>query len=119
MVLTLVIFSLADVDGIAGEPGVGKTAVAEGLAYRIASEQVPKHLKGTLYNLDLGALFAGANAASMGRMARMNCILSEFCLAMTVGTGGCGQLAGRTSQCTSYKYDPNASMRKFNRGCTH
>lgn len=43
-----------------GEPGVGKTAVAEGLAHRIASDQVPEHLRGTVYNLDLGALFAGA-----------------------------------------------------------
>lgn len=43
-----------------GEPGVGKTAIAEGLAHRIVKNEVPKHLKGTLYNLDLGALFAGA-----------------------------------------------------------
>ncbi|KAG2090131.1 P-loop containing nucleoside triphosphate hydrolase protein [Suillus discolor] len=43
-----------------GEPGVGKTAVAEGLAHRMAANQVPQNLKGTLYNLDLGALFAGA-----------------------------------------------------------
>lgn len=43
-----------------GEPGVGKTAVAEGLAHRMAANQVPQNLKGTLYSLDLGALFAGA-----------------------------------------------------------
>ncbi|KAF9234373.1 P-loop containing nucleoside triphosphate hydrolase protein [Melanogaster broomeanus] len=43
-----------------GEPGVGKTAVAEGLAQRMAAGQVPQNLKGTLYSLDLGALFAGA-----------------------------------------------------------
>ncbi|EED86034.1 predicted protein, partial [Postia placenta Mad-698-R] len=43
-----------------GEPGVGKTAVAEGLAHRINSRDVPEHLKGTIYSLDLGALFAGA-----------------------------------------------------------
>ncbi|KAG1834917.1 P-loop containing nucleoside triphosphate hydrolase protein [Suillus subalutaceus] len=43
-----------------GEPGVGKTTVAEGLAHRMATNQVPQNLKGTLYSLDLGALFAGA-----------------------------------------------------------
>ncbi|KIJ11478.1 hypothetical protein PAXINDRAFT_181828, partial [Paxillus involutus ATCC 200175] len=43
-----------------GEPGVGKTAVAEGLAQRMAAGQVPQNLKGTLYSLDLGGLFAGA-----------------------------------------------------------
>jgi ATP-dependent Clp protease ATP-binding subunit ClpB len=43
-----------------GEPGVGKTAVAEGLATRIALGQVPQGLKGKLYSLDIGALFAGA-----------------------------------------------------------
>ncbi|KAG1745798.1 P-loop containing nucleoside triphosphate hydrolase protein [Suillus occidentalis] len=34
--------------------GVGKTAVAEGLAHRMAANQVPQNLKGTLYSLDLG-----------------------------------------------------------------
>ncbi|KAG8924013.1 hypothetical protein FRC02_010690 [Tulasnella sp. 418] len=44
-----------------GEPGVGKTAVAEGLAQRIADNQVPPSLHGTIYSLDMGALFAGAD----------------------------------------------------------
>lgn len=44
-----------------GEPGVGKTAIAEGLAQRIASEDVPEGLKGKkLLALDLGSLVAGA-----------------------------------------------------------
>jgi len=44
-----------------GEPGVGKTAIVEGLAQRIVSEQVPENLKGkNLYTLDLGALVAGS-----------------------------------------------------------
>jgi len=44
-----------------GEPGVGKTAIAEGLAQRIAKGDVPENLKGrTLFSLDLGALIAGA-----------------------------------------------------------
>ena len=44
-----------------GEPGVGKTAVAEGLAQRIASDEVPETIKGKqLYTLDLAALVAGS-----------------------------------------------------------
>lgn len=44
-----------------GEPGVGKTAIAEGLALRIIKEDVPEGLKGTkLISLDMGALIAGA-----------------------------------------------------------
>jgi ATP-dependent Clp protease ATP-binding subunit ClpB len=44
-----------------GEPGVGKTAIAEGLALRIANGDVPDTLKGRrLMSLDLGALIAGA-----------------------------------------------------------
>jgi ATP-dependent Clp protease ATP-binding subunit ClpB len=44
-----------------GEPGVGKTAIAEGLAQRILSGDVPQSLKGrTLISLDMGALIAGA-----------------------------------------------------------
>lgn len=44
-----------------GEPGVGKTAIAEGLAQRIISEDVPQSLKGRkLIALDMGSLIAGA-----------------------------------------------------------
>ena len=44
-----------------GEPGVGKTAIAEGLALRIARGDVPENLKDkTLFSLDMGALIAGA-----------------------------------------------------------
>ncbi|HLF43105.1 MAG TPA: Clp protease N-terminal domain-containing protein, partial [Acidimicrobiia bacterium] len=44
-----------------GEPGVGKTAVVEGLASRISSSQVPESLKGKqIYTLDLAALVAGS-----------------------------------------------------------
>ncbi len=43
-----------------GDPGVGKTAITEGLAQRIAEEQVPHLLKGyTVYALDMGAMLAG------------------------------------------------------------
>ena len=44
-----------------GEPGVGKTAIIEGLATRIVKEDVPQGLKGKIiYELDMGALVAGA-----------------------------------------------------------
>ncbi len=47
---------------IIGEPGVGKTAIIEGLAQRIVSGDVPESLKNDkIYSLDLGALLAGAS----------------------------------------------------------
>jgi ATP-dependent Clp protease ATP-binding subunit ClpA len=43
-----------------GDPGVGKTAIAEGLARRIVTDEVPEVLRGcTIYALDMGALLAG------------------------------------------------------------
>ncbi|MGL4615722.1 MAG: ATP-dependent Clp protease ATP-binding subunit ClpA, partial [Shewanella sp.] len=45
---------------LVGEAGVGKTAIAEGLAYRIVNHQVPEVMaQATVYSLDLGALLAG------------------------------------------------------------
>jgi ATP-dependent Clp protease ATP-binding subunit ClpB len=46
---------------LVGEPGVGKTAIAEGLAHRILKGDVPENLKDKqVYSLDMGALIAGA-----------------------------------------------------------
>lgn len=46
---------------LVGEPGVGKTAIAEGIAHRIIKGDVPENLKSkTVYSLDMGALVAGA-----------------------------------------------------------
>ena len=46
---------------LVGEPGVGKTAIAEGIAQKIVDGQVPENLKTKkIYSLDLGALIAGA-----------------------------------------------------------
>src|SRR3954471_4306315 len=46
---------------LVGEPGVGKTAIAEGIAFRIIKGDVPENLKTkTVYSLDMGALIAGA-----------------------------------------------------------
>ena len=46
---------------LVGEPGVGKTAISEGIAERIVSQDVPENLKTKeIYSLDMGALVAGA-----------------------------------------------------------
>ncbi|PIB23827.1 ATP-dependent chaperone ClpB [Maribacter sp. 4U21] len=46
---------------LVGEPGVGKTAIAEGLAHRIVQGDIPENLKDkVLFSLDMGALIAGA-----------------------------------------------------------
>ena len=45
---------------LVGDPGVGKTAIAEGLAYKIVNKDVPEVLAGaTIFSLDMGALLAG------------------------------------------------------------
>ena len=45
---------------LVGDPGVGKTAIAEGLAYKIVNDDTPEVLAGTtIYSLDMGALLAG------------------------------------------------------------
>ena len=46
---------------LVGEPGVGKTAIVEGIAFRIIQGDVPENLKTKIiYSLDMGALIAGA-----------------------------------------------------------
>ncbi|KAJ1547713.1 Chaperone protein ClpB1, partial [Nowakowskiella sp. JEL0078] len=45
---------------LVGEPGVGKTAIVEGLAQRIVRKDVPQNLQAKLFSLDMGALIAGA-----------------------------------------------------------
>ena len=60
-----------------GEPGVGKTAIAEGLAQRIVSGDVPDNLKDrTIFLLDLGALIAGAKFRGEFE-ERMKAVLEE------------------------------------------
>ena len=61
-----------------GEPGVGKTAIVEGLAWRIFKNDVPVSLKNkTLYELDLGALVAGAKYRGEFE-ERLNAVLNEI-----------------------------------------
>jgi ATP-dependent Clp protease ATP-binding subunit ClpB len=59
---------------LVGEPGVGKTAIAEGLAHRIVNGDVPENLRSkTIFALDMGQLIAGAKAT-----ARLFCSLMKF-----------------------------------------
>ncbi len=61
-----------------GEPGVGKTAIAEGLAQRILNGDVPEGLKDkTIYALDMGALIAGAKYRGEFE-ERLKAVLSEI-----------------------------------------
>jgi ATP-dependent Clp protease ATP-binding subunit ClpA len=61
-----------------GEPGVGKTAIAEGLARRIVHDEVPDVLKGnTIYALDMGALLAGTRYRGDFE-ERLKAVLSEL-----------------------------------------
>ncbi|SER14290.1 ATP-dependent Clp protease ATP-binding subunit ClpB [Faunimonas pinastri] len=61
-----------------GEPGVGKTAIAEGLALRIVNKDVPESLRDkTLMSLDMGALIAGAKYRGEFE-ERLKAVLSEI-----------------------------------------
>ena len=60
-----------------GPPGVGKTAIAEGLAQRIVNRDVPPSLIGPLWSLDLGALNAGASYKGQFE-ERMQSVLAEL-----------------------------------------
>ena len=57
-----------------GEPGVGKTAIAEGLAQRIVAGDVPEGLKGKrVWALDVGALIAARSTAASSRSGSRPC----------------------------------------------
>ena len=63
---------------LVGEPGVGKTAIAEGLAARIVSGDAPEALQGkTVYSLDVGALLAGTKYRG-DLEARLKAVLKEL-----------------------------------------
>ncbi|WP_278914439.1 AAA family ATPase [Deinococcus wulumuqiensis] len=82
---------------LVGEPGVGKTALAEGLAQRVVGGQVPAFLKGAdVYALDLGALLAGTRyrgdfearlKAVLAALAGKNAVLFIDELHTIVGAG--------------------------------
>lgn len=66
-----------------GEPGVGKTAIAEGIAHRIVRGDVPEDLKSkTIFSLDMGALIAGAKYKGEFE-ERLKSVVNEV-----IGSGG-------------------------------
>ncbi|KAI0961580.1 hypothetical protein AcV7_000647 [Taiwanofungus camphoratus] len=69
-----------------GEPGVGKSAIAEGLAQRIINRDVPASLLGRLYSLDMGALMAGAKYKGEYE-ERIKSVLNEVEKASDEGAG--------------------------------
>jgi ATP-dependent Clp protease ATP-binding subunit ClpA len=63
---------------LVGDPGVGKTAIAEGLARKIVNHEVPEVLEGaTIYSLDMGALLAGTRYRGDFE-ERLKAVLSEL-----------------------------------------
>ncbi|MBI1270006.1 ATP-dependent Clp protease ATP-binding subunit ClpA [bacterium] len=88
-----------------GDPGVGKTAIAEGLAIRISEGDVPELLKGSeVFSLDMGALFAGAKykgefekrlksvLKALKDKEKSILVIDEIHSIVTSGTGGGGSL---------------------------
>lgn len=88
-----------------GDPGVGKTAIAEGLATRISDGEVPELLKDSeVFSLDMGAVFAGAKykgefeqrlkavIKELKAKEKSILVIDEIHSIVTSGTGGSGSL---------------------------
>jgi ATP-dependent Clp protease ATP-binding subunit ClpB len=69
-----------------GEPGVGKTSIAEGLAQRIVNRDVPASLFARIFSLDMGALMAGAKYKGEYE-ERIKAVLNEVEKASEQGNG--------------------------------
>jgi ATP-dependent Clp protease ATP-binding subunit ClpA len=99
---------------LVGEPGVGKSAIVEGLAKKIAENEVPQQLKGKkIYSLDMGSLIAGTKYRGEFEK-RMKAILKELKkenepilfideIHMIVGAGAAGGVT--IAKSTGYYYE--------------
>ena len=87
-----------------GDPGVGKTAIAEGLAYNIVNNNVPEFLKEyAVYNLDIGSMLAGSKyrgdfeerfklvIAGLKKKGKTIMFIDEAHMISGAGAGGSGQ----------------------------
>ena len=93
-----------------GEPGVGKTAIAEGLALRIVNGDVPESLKDKkLMALDMGALIAGAKYRGEFE-ERLKAVLSEI-------TAAAGRSSSSSTRCTRWSAPARRKARWTPRTC--
>lgn len=87
------------IDFIQGEPGVGKTAIAQGLALRIVNRDVPYSLNARIFSLDMGSLLASTTCH--GKLELVSIIYIQYYSYLLLDTG-CTHSVSRPSSRVSY-----------------